>query len=449
MISSVHISGDRKWKNASQLEYGLFLIFLASIAFSLRAVSSLSIGLILLFNFYFNQKNEKRWLHSKQGYVLLAGFGLYLLLEGLSLLHTEDLAAGLRHLEKTSGLVLIPLALYSSESFLNKSFYEKLMWAFSFFLFAACCICLWQAGISYYQQGKTSGFFYHELAGNIGQHAIRFSLILYFALIFLILQFRKSETIKRRLLIFIVIFFSLFLVLLSSKLVIIFYVLSLVLLFLRSRTKIQGKLIMLLTGLFLAGSMAIALTANPVSQRFRLLFSGDQQLFQREKFDQGIYFNGLQFRLLQWRIVPGILNRHQAWMIGISPGDAQTELDKIYREKNIYTGREGTTDQGLLGYHTHNQFLQTLLQHGIIGLVLLLSICFYLGRMIMKSRNKESRLLVILLLLYCFTDAILETQYGIVIFCFFPLFSFLSNRPYKQKSTVTRGNPLYQSAFLP
>lgn len=448
MIKSAYMSLKGNWKSAGQLEYALYLIFLASLAFSLRAFTSISIGLLLIFNFYFNRKKEGRWLPPGPGFYLLAGFGLYLLLECLSLLHTEDTAAGFRHLEKTSGLLLITLALYSSAQFLNRNFYERLMWSFAFFLFAACTICLWQAAISYFQKGQTSVFFYHELAGNIGQHAIRFSIILYLSIIFLIMQFRKNEGTRKQIIIILVLFFSFFLVLLSSKLVLVFYALSIGFLLIRTRTKILRRFLPFI-GLLLAGGLAIALTSNPVSQRFRLLFSGDQHLFQREKFDQGIYFNGVQFRLLQWRIVPEVLNRHQAWMIGVSPGDAQTELDQVYREKNMYTGRKGTEDKGLLGYHTHNQFLQTLLQHGLIGLALLLTICFYMGRMIIRSGDMESRLLVVLLFQYCFTDAILETQYGIVLFCFFPLFSFLSNKPHKVKSTMKRGNPLYQSAFLP
>jgi len=41
-----------------------------------------------------------------------------------------------------------------------------------------------------------------------------------------------------------------------------------------------------------------------------------------------------------------------------------------------------------------------------------------------KSGSRSMIILTILLLCYCFADAVIKTQYGIILFVFFPLFMF-------------------------
>jgi O-antigen ligase len=90
----------------------------------------------------------------------------------------------------------------------------------------------------------------------------------------------------------------------------------------------------------------------------------------------------------------------------------------------MYTGIAGTDQMGFLGYHTHNQFLQVTLENGLPALFIFLSLCYTLSRMAVGSKKNEVKWLVALLLIYCFTDAPLETQYGLIIFLLCPVFLF-------------------------
>jgi O-antigen ligase len=179
-------------------------------------------------------------------------------------------------------------------------------------------------------------------------------------------------------------------------------------------------------GLFilLTGSLAtIILTGNPIRQRFRDISYGDTRWIKPGPYSPGDYFNGVQFRLLQWKLVNEILQQKKRWIAGVTPGDAQTLLDSAYVAKNMYTGDPGRKgDRGYLGYHTHNQFLQSLLQDGIIGLLVFLGICFAMVKMAWKERTWKAGFIIALLLAWSFTDAVFETQYGLLIFTFFPLF---------------------------
>jgi O-antigen ligase len=151
----------------------------------------------------------------------------------------------------------------------------------------------------------------------------------------------------------------------------------------------------------------------------------DFNFIRRETFNQGDYFNGLQFRLLQWKFVPGILNEKKAWFMGVSPGDAQDCLNQKYISKNMYTGTVERGDKGFIGYNTHDQFLESLLETGLVGCLAFLLICWSMLKMTWQRKKAELSFITILLLVYSFSESVFESQYSLFIFLFFPLFFYL------------------------
>ena len=70
-------------------------------------------------------------------------------------------------------------------------------------------------------------------------------------------------------------------------------------------------------------------------------------------------------------------------------------------------------------FNAHNQFLQVLIDHGLIGLLILL---FYSFFMIYSSIVKKKFIFTIFLciiILNFLTESILETQSGVIFFAFF------------------------------
>lgn len=363
--------------------------------------------------------------------LFIVACSLLYLLKIAALLYTNNQAEGLKHLQRTSALVILPLAIYVCKSFINKAVFRKLIVSFALILAVACLYCLIIAILKYISLSNPSVFFYHQLVKPISQHAIQFSILLFIASIYLLKQLSEEDEHRPTKYVFwlLMVLFTLFLVLLSSKLIIVVFFFYLAGFFVTSIAKNQRRIYVIAALCIPLILIATLLTmSNPVTKRFSEIFTGNTELVRREKFDPGVYFNGLQFRLLQWRLVHEILTEEQAWIKGLSPGDAQSALDQKYIELNMYTGSKDSEDTGFLGYHTHNQFLQALIQNGIIGLAAFLFVCYSLINLAQKSRNKEFRILIVLLLLYCFADAILETQYGLVIFCFFPVFCFAGNQ---------------------
>lgn len=415
----------------------LYLTFFTSLIFSFRGITSISLGVMLLAGIAAKQFTVKNLFDNKAKSFYLAGCILLFLLHLIALLYTSDRQQAWTDIRIKAGLIITPLAafLFSHYSEITK---ERLLAQYCLLLALASLYCLLISFIKFTETHSLSAFFYHELASPIHQHAVYFSVLIAIGLIILLESIREKNYLLPRLFHSgLAIYLSAFLFLLSSKLVIGFYLLYFVYYFL-SIIKKPATNRRVITSMFILCIAFISLlfvTRNPINERFRDVLKGDVGIIRQETFKEGDYFNGLQFRLLQWRFVAEILTENKKWWLGVSPGNAQTFLNKKYLSKHMYAGNPSRGDHGYLIYNTHNQFLETLLQTGIIGLIALLGICFCLVKMALREKNRIAVLITLLLLLWLFTESVLETQYGIVIFTFFPFFiSAKVSNPLPQRS---------------
>jgi O-antigen ligase len=292
-------------------------------------------------------------------------------------------------------------------------------------LSAVMLYCLFTATYKYYfLHSGNQVFFYHELVIPFRQHAVQVSIFLFTGLIYLLRLAGTDWYLNNKTLHILLIFYFIFcIVLLSSKLVIILSAMAVVYHFIYSLKKQQDiRLITISSILTCITITVVLLTTNPVSKRFNEIISGNISLVSQPNFTPGIYFNGLQFRLLQWRFVSEILNENHAWLYGVTPGDAQTLLDRKYISTNMYLGEDNAS--GFLRYNTHNQFLESTLQSGILGLLSFIAICYSLIKLAVVKKSMLLSSVVILLILYGLNESYFETQYGIILFTFFPLFFY-------------------------
>lgn len=298
---------------------------------------------------------------------------------------------------------------------------------FVYILLLTSIYFLIMAAINYIHSHDPSVFFYHSLVSPLKQHAIQFSILVFTGIVYTLQNTRQNiyksyKTIH----ISLAIYFIVFILLLSSKLII-SYTVVFFLYYLVSYVKKNSinRLTAFVASIALVTTTALILfTKNPVSTRFNEIITGDIGLVAEDKYNPGMYFNGLQFRLLQWRIVAEILNENKSWITGVSPGRAQQLLDEKYRLRNMYIGDGATDLHGFLGYNCHNQLLESTLQTGILGLIAFLLICFGMLALALKTKNIFFTALIILLLANTFIESVFETQYGLMIYTFLPLFLY-------------------------
>ncbi len=108
----------------------------------------------------------------------------------------------------------------------------------------------------------------------------------------------------------------------------------------------------------------------------------------------------------------------------------------------MYLGN-GKDDHGYTEYNTHNQFLESLLQSGVFGLIAYITIFASMIRLAVKRKNRELTFIIALLLAYSLKESVLERQYGIMIFTFFPLLFYFG-----KKKKISSKRPLNISPEL-
>ena len=409
----------------SRLYEGVTVILFISIVFSFRIFASISLIVMLAFALLYNRLDTGGWWNKTFVNVFNIGCFLYFIVQGLALLYTHNTKEGFFIQQINLGLIAIPIAVFYSNLIKRKNYGLLMKW-YILILFTASVIALVHAWQLYVHTGNTSFFFYHPLVYIYSGHAIQYSILVFIGILFLIEENTSHENIKNRpFVLFLLIYFTVFLFLLTSKMVIAVYLLYIVYLiictneFFRKLSYRMGAMVTILVALII-----IFTTNSPLRKRVSEELQSNISFIEKNEFSPADYFNGIEFRLVSWRFATEILNENHAWLFGVSPGDAQDLLNAKYRKLNMFTGGLPGNRKGYLDYHTHNQFLQALLETGIPGLAAFILICTGMIQLAKKSGNRSMIVLTILLLCYCFADAVLRTQYGIILFIFFPLFTF-------------------------
>ena len=407
-----------------------YLLFFVSLVCAFNFISSISTGLILLTGLLKNRIEHKPVFHKNVNTLFLAACILFYLFQFSTLLYTHNMNEAWNDIRIKSGLLFVPMALCCTD-YINSNTRKKLFPLFSIILTTACLYCLTITFFKYLHTHDTSQFFFHPLVSPFSQHAIDFSIYAFIALLYLIESSGKKEFIfNKPFHFFLILFLSAFLFLLSSKLVISFYLLYLLyyaisLAISRKTSRVIATAIVLIC--ILSGIILVS-TRNPVSDRFTEIIKTDMSIVKQDQYNPGIYFNDVQFRAIEWKLVIEILNENHSWWTGVSPGDAQSFLDEKYRAKNLYMGNPATGNRGYLGYNTHDQLLESLLQTGIPGMLFFLLILFSLVKMAWQKRNRVLSFTVSLLIAYSLTESVLGRQYSIMLFTFFPLFISLNGK---------------------
>jgi hypothetical protein len=405
-------------------------------------MSSVCEGGLLFFTVLLGVLDKGHFIKNRIPKYFVIGCLLFYFLQIAALAYTNDLATGMVQVQLKITLLIIPIAL-NYNNYLNSSFRDKIMPYYVLLMALVMLYCFGVAAFKYPTYHDSSVFFYHTLVSPLHQHAIQFSIYVFIGFVYLLERVRRHTFILNRPFHFFAVFYYIiFIILLASKMVIIFSFLSIIFYIILSIKKsgaFKGRFIFSAILSFLILFTLIG-TQNPVSFRFRDIFKGDIDLFEKDQFTPGVYFNGIQFRLLQWKLVAEILTEQKAWIFGVSPGDAQHVLDKKYSSLNMYVGDHERKSHGYLSYNTHNEFLESALQTGILGLIVFLIICAGFIRMMIYSNDTEFWLVGTLILLYCFLESVFQTQYGVLLFAFFPLFLFYSSEKVSKRESSISGH---------
>ena len=130
----------------------------------------------------------------------------------------------------------------------------------------------------------------------------------------------------------------------------------------------------------------------------------------KEKFDNTLKNDP---RLLIWKSALGVVKKNL--IVGVGTGDATEKL----KEEFILRGYVNGFYDNL---NAHNQFLEILLENGLIGLILFLAILVYMFHIAINQQNILLGLFISSIIIFFIFETMLNRLAGV---SFFPLLSFL------------------------
>ena len=313
--------------------------------------------------------------------------------------------SGLFDVQIKLSILLFPIIFSAKPT--NESDKQKIIAAFVLGCFSASALMILRATHTFFTIGENI-FFYEAFASFI-IHPSYISMYINLAIIWMlrgnaknIFQDKKLAKIISAISVF---YFTIIVVLLSSKLGII----SLLLIYLLFgiRYIVQTKKIKILGIAIIAAwvaSFVIIKYIPEVNERFKNAINAVSE----SKPDK-TNAESSAVRLLVWKAATTII--HENIFIGVGTGDVKDELMKKYQQ----LGYTGAYKHKL---NAHNQFLQTGIALGIIG-ILFLIITLVLPAYISWQQNNYFYVCLIVLLSFNFlTESMLETQSGVMFYAF-------------------------------
>lgn len=357
----------------------LVSVFVLTIPLS-QYISTKLLIILLIFSFFV--KHDWRRVVSNSWDII---FFISILMLGL--LYSANLGAGFKVLETNFSFVAISIIFLAKTDFSEKKAIAISNY-FTLGISIACALCFVNASFNFYQDRDVSVFLFENLTGIINSQPTYFAYYLIFAITFGLhrLYFNEIKN-KKGFIVAAIIFFFIILMLTSGStafvsilLVLAFFILK----FLTEPAKSSYKIIVFGLSIFFLGSMFYV------------------SYFDLNSFQGSNYWE----RFVLW---DAAINATPNLLIGVGTGDYTSVLNDYYRSHNL-------SQFSVSNYNAHNQFIQTLLSNGILGLVALLIMLIRPLVLSIRYQNPLGILVFFSFFIYGLTEVFLGRYQGVVFF---------------------------------
>jgi len=388
-------------------DLGLSWIIFFSIVY--QKIVPIGFGLMLISLIFKRQKISKPDLISFLCKGPALWFILYYILLVIGLLWTENQSFAISKLENKMSFVLMPMLLFFTvRKWNNFKWKQLLIYALLFALVIYEILALWR----YIGQSENSWQFeFLSSRFSVFMHRSYFACYLVIGVILLFDKVRPGFSIST--IAALLCFFSVGVLQTVSKAGIVCLFLVFVVQFFSFLKSKQKKIVWLFTSslLFLFG--ALLFSDNPIKSRFEAMFSALGNIQTKE--NNSVESNTV--RIIVWNTSMDVWKEN--FVIGTGTGDYNDELVANNKSKNNL----GVVKEEL---NSHNQFLNTAVQLGLVGFVVLLAIFF--SSYFFSERKLWQVLILAVFFINFLVESFLETQAGIVLFCTLILLFFIQNK---------------------
>lgn len=332
---------------------------------------------------------------------------LFFVLTLFSTFYSEDIETALKLVSRLLPFILFPFVF--SIIHLKRPHYEKVLKIYVFWMLAVCLYSHSQVLIKLYNNNDVlfnlfnNHYSYMSLANDTtDMHTTYYSYYVIVAIVFLMFFLFKESRFKIKVLYLVLLaYFTFFVFHVSARtpifVLFLFYNFSILYYFFQKKKIKQGVFVLLL--FYFISSIAIY-NVRITRYRFQHLFGFT--------YAGGIHHDDGIDKLKQWKASIAANNN---LLFGNGIGDANNDIFSSYLDYDLkkYADRE---------YNAHNQFIQTYVALGLLGVIVLLFLFFYYFHLFYKSKQFMPVILLILMFILYQTETYLQRHHGIVMFCF-------------------------------
>ena len=397
-----------------------YIIITIPLPYKFSNLGIVALALSWLLKKGFSQQKIRSFKSEKGINWITVTFFLLFIWQLISLFYTKNLDTGFKNLESKLSFIVLPLIM--ADIRLNR---KELIRFIKLYIYSIALCSTALISLSIFNYIKNGAFLiYHDFTEVLGFHAVFYSYCLYLAvlLIYYLLRIREHSKVELILYALASILSFASLVISASKNVLVVTIISILILsifsFIRGKVKMKhlvvaGSIIVICLITF-SQSTSIKNRVNELTQlngieNLEIIKSGGVL-----SHEDRIKFNGTSLRIVFWHLGLKKLKDYNRYWIGLSSGDRKDVMNKEFYSNGLNPAYED--------YNIHNQYLQILVELGIVGLLIYLALNFSLLREGLYEKNYILIAFLAAFTVFQMTESVLERNKGIVFFVFFLLF---------------------------
>lgn len=386
----------------------IFLIFSFTLPFSIKLSN---IVLFIMAALLLLRVDILRQIWEVRRFPLILPYLFLFLTYVISILWSNNSRVAGFTIEKHLALLILPITLFANFDKIRTSQISKILYAFVWGTFASYIYLFVRfLFLKTDDHTLTLSYFFRELAVNYVQlHPTYQAMYTIFSISILLVKIVKHPiNWQSAFYILVVLVLCIFCLLTGARMPLIaLFVILLAILYLALQSSKHFKITALISGVFLVGMVFLV-------PQFEVFKSRIKEIKETPLEPPiGIHFNSINLRVAQLLCSKNIILDN--WLLGVGVGDTQDQLNNCYCKNNWSPALYERN------YNAHNQYLQTFIGTGIIGLLLFLGILFIPLWYSIKSRNVVLTILIFLFSFCCITESMLEKNKGIIFYTFFSL----------------------------
>lgn len=364
----------------------------------------------------------------------------FYVLHVVSYFYSLDKSYSAFDLTRKLSLLLFPIVIGGGMKITTKDL-ERIFLFFIAGVSALAIFCLARAVLIYLKTHQVEHFFYHPLVEDFDPNAVYCALYSLFSLSVLLFFPFSTGAVKYIKLPLIVILLIFFILLSSRTLIALFFVFIIpYYVIFTFRKKKKGILFVIaLAGFYISLAVAIFTTKNPIRERYTDIIKKNETIDWIKsdyKASNGREFNNLSLRLFLWRVAVDNVSDGHLWWTGAGNGSATILQNKKMSEYGIPDIYNESNRSPMFDINTHNMYVQTLLELGIPGVLLLLIMGLsFISYIAVPGVREICVILNITVLILMMQESVLETQAGIIFYALFTMVMYnysMENRRRKQ-----------------